>query len=157
MKKSPIVTAILIYLLFNIGSMIPADKTWYNKLEKPSWAPNSKVFGVVWTIIFALISYAVVLMLRKGELKKNKKFVVTLGTNYIANQIFPLLQFRYKNMAASTLDAVLVAISSLFLIITSRKESKLASALFAPYFLWSTFASALSTAIYVKNLSDKKQ
>ena len=155
MRRSSIYMAIVTYLLFNIGSIIPADKSWYQKLDKPRWAPKDKVFGVVWSILFALISFAVVIMINKGAFRKNKQFVVTLGTNYIANQIFPLLQFRYKNMLASSVDAIVVAITSFLLIITARKESKLASVLLTPYFFWSMFASALSTAIYIKNKPDR--
>ncbi|OEF97511.1 TspO/MBR family protein [Desulfuribacillus alkaliarsenatis] len=155
LRKSSVFLAIATFLLFNIGSIIPADKTWYNKLEKPAWSPKDKTFGLVWTILFALISFAVVIMIQKGATKKNKKFMVTLGTNYVANQIFPLLQFRYKNMMASTADAIIVAFTALLMAITARKESKLASALLAPYVLWSTFASALSTAIYIKNKPDR--
>ena len=40
---------------------------WYQGLRQPSWKPPDLLFGLVWTLIYALTAYAGVLAWRHGR------------------------------------------------------------------------------------------
>ncbi|MED3457892.1 tryptophan-rich sensory protein, partial [Bacillus thuringiensis] len=67
------------------------------------------------------------------------------------NQAFSYFQFSQKNLFLATVDCLLVAITTLLLIMFSSNLSKVSGWLLIPYFLWATFATYLSWIIYSIN------
>jgi tryptophan-rich sensory protein len=50
---------ILTYALFSAaGFLFPVDRDWYDALHKPEWTPSGSAIGIIWAILFALISLA---------------------------------------------------------------------------------------------------
>lgn len=64
--------------------------------------------------------------------------------NYILNQGFSFFQFTQKNLLAASIDCLLVAVTTLNLLIIAGKYSKASAWLLVPYLLWSAFATYLS-------------
>lgn len=154
MNKKPILIFIVTYALFTIsGFLFPVDREWYDVLHKPEWTPSGSFIGIVWSILFALISLSVAIVYAKKRFSKETRlFFLTLLINYIFNQAFSFFQFEMKNLLWATIDCALVALTTLFLIMSAKKISLAASYLLIPYLLWSCFATYLSYTIYSLNL-----
>ncbi len=45
-----------ICLVFFSGVLFPIDREWYDALQKPDWTPSGSVIGIIWAVLFALIS-----------------------------------------------------------------------------------------------------
>ncbi len=154
MKKTAILVFLITYLLFSLsGFLFPIDQSWYDALDKPSWTPSGGVIGIVWGILFALISFSVAIVYNKDSFFRGDKFFwIILIINYILNQAFSYFQFTQKDLFSATIDCALVAVSTLILIIAAMRHSKLAGLLLIPYLLWSAFATFLSYTIYSMNV-----
>lgn len=152
-RKKEIGLFVIIYALFSVaGFLFPIDKEWYASLRKPTWTPAGQVIGIIWAVLFGLISLATVLVARKTNFGKDgSKYYLLLLFNYIFNQAFSYFQFNMKNLWLATVDCVFVALTSFMLVFSSAKKSKTASMLLVPYVLWSSFATYLAYTIYSLN------
>ncbi|WP_339203121.1 TspO/MBR family protein [Bacillus sp. FSL K6-1366] len=144
---------VITYALFSAaGYLFPVDQEWYNSLKKPDWTPSGTAIGIIWAILFALISLSAAIVYAAFSFKGAKSFWFTLLINYMLNQAFSYFQFTQKNLLAASLDCLLVAITAIVLLIIAKKYSRAASYLLLPYFLWSAFATFLSFTINSMNL-----
>lgn len=144
---------VITYALFSAaGYLFPVDQEWYNSLKKPDWTPSRTPIGIIWAILFALISLSAAIVYAAFSFKGAKSFWFTLLINYVLNQAFSYFQFTQKNLLAASLDCLLVAITAIVLLIIAKKYNRAASYLLLPYFLWSTFATFLSFTIDSMNL-----
>ncbi|WP_339245491.1 TspO/MBR family protein [Bacillus sp. FSL R5-0523] len=144
---------VITYALFSAaGYLFPVDQEWYNSLKKPDWTPSGTAIGIIWAILFALISLSAAIVYAAFSFKGAKSFWFTLLINYVLNQAFSYFQFTQKNLLAASLDCLLVAITAIVLLIIAKKYSRAASYLLLPYFLWSAFATFLSFTINSMNL-----
>ncbi|MBJ7571970.1 tryptophan-rich sensory protein [Bacillus halotolerans] len=155
MKKmfGAIVVFIITYALFSAADyLFPIDQNWYHSLKKPDWTPSGSTIGIIWAVLFALISLSAAIVFAKCSFKKAKSFWLAFLINYVLNQAFSYFQFTQKNLLAASIDCLLVAITALVVIIIAKVYSRAASWLLVPYFLWSAFATVLSFTIYSMNL-----
>ncbi|CAI6303765.1 TspO/MBR family protein [Bacillus subtilis] len=144
---------VITYALFSAaGYLFPVDQEWYNSLKKPDWTPSGTAIGIIWAILFAMISLSAAIVYAAFSFKGAKSFWFTLLINYVLNQAFSYFQFTQKNLLAASLDCLLVAITAIILLIIAKKYSRAASYLLLPYFLWSAFATFLSFTINSMNL-----
>ncbi|MZP29860.1 tryptophan-rich sensory protein [Heliobacterium undosum] len=152
-RLSPVAVFFLNYVAFTALSWIfPMDRKWLASLEKPSWSPPGMVVGMAWMIIFALISLAVALLWDKVGLRRiGLSWKAVFLANWFFNQLFYIGQSFSRNLFYSFLDTAAIAVTATLLVFVSWPYSRAAALLFAPYALWSSFATALAWAIYRLN------
>lgn len=151
MSRVSVIVFLIIYALFYVSSILfPVDYMWYNSLEKPDWTPSGMTIGVIWFVLFGLIALAATIIYSKYKFQP-VLFWSLLVLNYIFNQAFSYFQFGQKDLLLATIDCFLVAVTTLLLLVSSSKLSKIAPYLLVPYFLWSSFATYLSWVIYRVN------
>ena len=142
----------LVYLLFLLPWFISSllfkiDKAYYLSLNKPFFAPNPIIFGIVWPILYILISYSVY----KTWKDKNNKYVIYLIINYIANQLFTWAFFSVKNNFLALIDTIIILVSSIFLYFESKMLKSNYSKYLIPYIIWNVFALILIFTIFLTN------
>ena len=121
----------------------------YNSLIKPPLAPSSKVFPVMWTILYILmgISYG---MLKENELVDKDISIVyylQLGVNALWSIFFFVLKWRLFSGVWILLLALLVAI----MVYKFYEKYKTAGLIQIPYLLWTLFATYLNFGIWFLN------
>lgn len=151
MKK--IITYILILIPWFIsGILFRSDGTFYQSLNLPSFAPPPIIFGIIWPILYILISYSIYLIINEFKLKDQKDYLIYLIINYISNQLFTFFFFTIENLFLGFVDAIIVLLSSLFLYYETKSLNKKSSKFLIPYIVWNIFATILSMTIYFMNL-----
>ena len=124
---------------------------WYENLVKPPLTPSPVYFSVAWSILYALMFLALVLVVF-GKKSEYKNFAVLLfSIQLFFNIIWNYLFFTMQAVRLALLDVVLIFI---FLIITLYcffKISKLAGILLLPYLLQVIFAIYLTSGILMLN------
>ncbi|MTH54401.1 tryptophan-rich sensory protein [Bacillus mangrovi] len=146
---------VITYALFSIsGFLFRVDESWYDALNKPEWTPAGGTIGIIWSVLFALIAAALVIIDRKsgGLNKLPPAFWIVLIVNYLSNQLFSYFQFSLKNLGLATADCAVVAVTAILLAVMAFKMNKAAGILLIPYVLWTSFATYLSYTIYSMNL-----
>ncbi|MGG1550310.1 TspO/MBR family protein [Paenibacillus ferrarius] len=154
------ITVFLItYALFSISTVLfPTDLAYFASLRKPAWSPPPKLFGIVWSILYVLISLSIAIVYTKtdGFQEVSIAYILILFINYIANQAFTFFEFKLKNLRFAFLDTLVVAVTTFLLIYCTIPYSKLAAWLLVPYLLWSCFATLLAWSIYQLNKNSSR-
>lgn len=121
---------------------------WYQQLKKPSWAPPSNVFGLVWTFLYIIIagSYGYVVYL---YLTHAISFLILLPflLNIFVNLIYTPIQFGLKNNVLAAIDVVLVVGTLLWALHSIYPHAHWVSFVNIPYLLWGCFATVLQLTI----------
>ena len=151
MKK--IFKFILILFPWFIGGLLfRSDTIFYNNINKPSFAPPSILFPIIWTILYILIAISIYLIYKNNDFKDTPNYNKTLLINYVSNQIFSFFFFTIKSPFLALIDTIIVFISSLFLYYESKKLNKLSAKLLIPYIIWNLFATILIITIFFMNI-----
>jgi benzodiazapine receptor len=137
------------------------DGGWYSKIDLPSWIPNKKLFGPVWTFLYTLMGLAVsricssttalttTSIITKNNILLFWAFHFSLNIAW-APIFFGLQRFRLGLIVNYVLVATLGMIVPLFYTI-----DKISALLLLPYAIWLSFATYLNVAICKLNPTDK--
>tara|TARA_B100000945_G_scaffold54002_1_gene39397 strand:- start:1860 stop:2309 length:450 start_codon:yes stop_codon:yes gene_type:complete len=118
------------------------DWSWYESLSKPSFNPPNYLFGIVWPILYLLMSIVSFL---------NAKTIYKLYfLQLIVNGLWSWIFFAFQSIGLAFLDIiVLIFLNILIMKQLREKQAWLSLMLYTPYILWITFASILNLSILV--------
>lgn len=144
---------ILVFLTAFLGSKITDQgMTWYKTISLPSWTPPGFVIGIVWTIIFILLTLAMIVSFLKIE---SKKTIILLSSlfilNLFLNVLWSYLFFGIHNIGGAFFEAIILDLSVMVIALVVYPFSKLASLLLLPYIVWVAFASYLTHSVWFLN------
>jgi tryptophan-rich sensory protein len=146
-------TAFLVacFAVATIGGVVTQASvdTWYPTLAKPAFTPPDRVFGPVWTVLYAMMAVAAWLVWRRigwhgGALVL---FFVQLALNLLWSILFFGLQLVGLALVDITVLVVLIALTT----VAFWRIDRRAGLLLVPYLLWVVYASALNGAIWLMN------
>jgi benzodiazapine receptor len=157
MRKTLIGTALATAATAAVGSLSSRDgiERWYNGIRKPSYVPPNAVFPIAWSALYADIAVPSAAAINRfradGRQAEATGYTVALGANLILNASWSWLFFNKNRLAVSAAAAGLLAASSADLARRAADaDPKLGIAL-APYPLWCSFATVMSTHIWRLN------
>lgn len=139
----------LLYLLpwFLSAILFRSDPGYFKQLNKPFFAPPSWLFGVVWPILYLLITYSIFHTFDESDTTYKRNLLI----NYISNQLFGLFFFTIKNNFLALIDTIIVLISSIYFYLSVNNINKKYSKYLIPYILWNIFATILIISIFAMN------
>lgn len=124
---------------------------WYRTLNRPSFTPPDRVFGPVWTLLYALMAVAAwrVWMVEPSVVRTDALvlFLVQLALNFAWSWIF----FRRHAIGAALAEIFMLWASIGVTTLLFARVDPLAAWLMVPYWAWVTFASTLNGAIWRLN------
>jgi benzodiazapine receptor len=125
--------------------------SWYKKLNRSKLSPPSWVFGIVWPILYLLMTVSFLIV------QRNKKcfpfcsplvfFIIQLGFNLIWTTLF----FKMKLPLLALIDLTLTIIFTFITYYQFNSISKFGSYLLLPYMMWICFAFYLNLHIVIYN------
>ena len=145
----PIVVAGLAALLTAlVGATITDLGPWYHGLVQPRWAPPDALYGVAWTVIYALTALAAVTGWRTTSDARAADWLIGLfALNGFLNILWSLLFFRLHRPDWAVVEVVALWLSIFALVVFAGRRSRLAGALLLPYLAWVSFAGLLNLAV----------
>lgn len=150
MKK--IFKYIIILLPWLISGLIfKVDLEYYNYLNLPKFVLPNKLIGIIWIILYILISISIYKVNKNKNIFKSTDYFYVLITNYLANSLFIYGFFYLKSPFFGFILTTITLISSIFLLIESKKLNKSSTYYLIPYILFNTYAFILSLSIYIIN------
>ena len=142
--KSSLVLATFFIAWLGGLSTIYTDWSWYESLNKPSFNPPNYLFGIVWPILYLLMS--IVSFINAKTIYK--LYLLQLVVNGLWSWIF----FAFQSIGFAFLDIVVLIFLNILIIKQLREtQAWLSLMLYTPYILWITFASILNLSILVLN------
>lgn len=123
----------------------------YTKLKKSQLSPPNYVFGIVWPILYLLMSVSFFIILKINKYSFNSIPLIIFIIHLFFNFIWTYLFQNYKNKMIALTDLSIVILLTIYIIIEFYKKNKLASYLLIPYIIWLCFAFYLNLFIVINN------
>ena len=142
-KFSVFIYVILALIIGSLASSNTADDVWYQALIKSPLNPPGYVFGIVWPILYLLMSISA---FRTFNETKNL-FLIQL----LFNALWSWLFFAFQMPLVALLNIWLLIYLNIKINLKMFYIDKLSGLLFIPYVLWLFFASYLNFFIVLNN------
>ena len=142
-KFSVFIYVILALIIGSLASSNTADDVWYQALIKSPLNPPGYVFGIVWPILYLLMSISA---FRTFNETKNL-FLIQL----LFNALWSWLFFAFQMPLVALLNIWLLIYLNIKINLKMFYIDKLSCLLFIPYVLWLFFASYLNLFIVFNN------
>lgn len=142
--KSSLVLATFFIAWLGGLSTVYTDWSWYESLNKPSFNPPNYLFGIVWPILYLLMSIVSFI---------NAKTIYQLYfLQLVVNGLWSWIFFAFQSIGFAFLDIVVLIFLNILIMKQLREiQAWLSLMLYAPYILWITFASILNLSILILN------
>jgi tryptophan-rich sensory protein len=130
----------------------PNIPTWYASLQKPGFTPPNWAFPVAWTLLYAMMAYALWRILSLPENRPGRSAaIVAFFVQLVLNGLWSFAFFGGQSPIAG-----LVVIAALIVAILATMHAfwpldRIAALLLVPYLAWVAFATALNAAIWSLN------
>lgn len=125
--------------------------TWYRTLDKPRWNPPDKVFGPVWTTLYALMGVALVLVRRAGSSRPVDRAEAVFGLQLALNLAWSFVFFGARDPRGALVVITLLWVAILATVAQFWRVRRVAALLLVPYLAWVSFASLLNAEIARRN------
>ena len=142
-KFSVFIYVILALTIGGLASSNTTDDVWYQALIKSPLNPPGYVFGIVWPILYLLMSISA---FRTFNETKNL-FLIQL----LFNALWSWLFFAFQMPFVALLNIWLLIYLNIKINLKMFYQDKLSGLLFIPYILWLFFASYLNLFIVLNN------
>ncbi len=153
-EKSPGVSTLTILLVTIIGiawaiGNATAPDAWYANLQKPPLNPPGYVFGIVWPILYAMMTVAYWRVLRTNRANNTTHLIFwgQLLVNYLWSPIF----FSGHQIALGFFWILLLIALVATMLLHFYKRDRMAGYLLMPYVAWLCFAAYLNGGIWWLN------
>jgi len=124
---------------------------FYGELIRPSWAPPGWLFGPVWSVLYVLMGIAAWLVWRVRGFAGAKTALLVFVLQLAANALWTWLFFVWRLGGPAFAEILLLWVLIAASIDLFRRVSRLAAALLVPYWVWVSFASALTLSTWRLN------
>ena len=142
-KYSIFVFVFFALLLGGLSSSDTANDLWYQELNKSSLNPPGYVFGIVWPILYILMSISAF----RTFIETRNLFLLQLFFNAIWSWLF----FAFHMPVIALLNIWLLIALNIKLTINMFRVDSMSGFLFVPYIVWLFFASYLNLFIVINN------
>ena len=137
---------ILSSLLSRQGMML-----YRETVKKPPLTPPGIVFGIVWTVLYALMAIGVARVAASPDSRQRQKaineFIIQLTLNFFWSLIF----FNVRSYGLALLWLAILWVFVVRMICAFRKTDNLAAVIQIPYLVWVTFAVYLNYGVWILN------
>jgi len=120
------------------------DNPWFAALEKPAIYPPPATFGIVWTVLYLMIGFALAMVCAargaSGRGAAIAVFVVQLALNLAWTPLF----FALHEMTKALYLLIALDIAVLVTVLLFWRVRRGAALLLLPYLAWVCFATALN-------------
>lgn len=148
-----LLTIILISELVGVlGSLLSGNQgVIYTSFVKPPLSPPGWLFGVIWPVLYLLMSIAAYIIYQTPQTLERKEATTIYWIQLFVNFLWPIVFFRFEWYWIAV--GVIILLDILVSITTLRfyKINKAAGYLMIPYLLWILFATYLNIGIAVLN------
>jgi len=145
-------TSVAVGVAAGAGGLATDPKSdWYRELEKPSWQPPPRAFGIVWPALYSMIAYSAGRAMDRAPEPERQRLTRALGVNLVLNTGWSVLFFAAKSPRAALGEILALNLSNALLVHHAWRVDRRAGMLLLPYAGWTAFATFLNGAIARRN------
>jgi tryptophan-rich sensory protein len=138
-----------------LGSVptVKAIPSWYRTLSKPSWNPPDRVFGPVWSTLYALMGVALVLVRRQAGDDARRRAEAVFGLQLALNLAWSFVFFGGRSVRGGLAVIAMLWLAIVATLAEFGRINRAAAALLVPYLGWVSFAAILNAEVARRNPS----
>jgi tryptophan-rich sensory protein len=129
----------------------PAAAHWYAMLAKPDWLPPQSWFAPVWTVLYVLMGIAAWLIWRERYHRSRNMAMAAYAIQLLLNALWAPLFFGLRNLGAGLFEIVVLWLAVGWTLREFARVRAAAALILAPYFIWTTLATAMNFALWKLN------
>ncbi|HVG28865.1 MAG TPA: TspO/MBR family protein [Pyrinomonadaceae bacterium] len=129
----------------------PAIPVWYAHLRKPAWSPPNRLFGPVWTLLYASMAVAAWLVWRAAGFRAARLALALFAAQLVLNALWSVVFFGWKRPGLAFAEIMLLWAAIFATTVAFWQFSRPAAWLMIPYLWWVTFAAFLNHSIWKNN------
>jgi tryptophan-rich sensory protein len=146
------IAAMAAIVVAGVGGTMTDTTGWYESLRLPSWNPPPPAFGMIWTVVFALIAASGVNAWRAAPDSRSADTLIGLfAINGALNVTWTVLFFQLRRPDWAIAELAVLWLSIIVLILACGRFSRSAALLLVPYLAWVTIAGALNWQVIQLN------
>lgn len=147
-----VVWLVIVFVAAALGAAASVEApSFYAQLVRPEWAPPARVFGPVWTVLYALMGIAAWLVWRVGGYRRAQVALNLFLAQLVLNTLWSWLFFGWQKGAVAFADIVVLWLLIVATLVAFWRVKPLAGALLIPYLLWVSFAAVLNYSVWQLN------
>lgn len=124
---------------------------WYKDLNRAPWSPPNYVFGIIWPILYLLMTISVLLVLFNKKCYPYCRPITFFILQLILNLSWTTVFFQLQQPLIALIMIVLIIGITAYTALKFYPYSKIASLLLIPYLLWLCVAFSLNGYIVLYN------
>ena len=128
-----------------------ADGAWFAALAKPSIFPPPFLFGVVWTILYVLMGFALAYVLASPKCPARRTAVAFFAAQMAVNLAWSPLFFAAHEIGLAFAWILLLIALVVVTMACFVRISRMAMVLLVPYLAWIAFAAVLNLRFWQLN------
>ena len=133
-------------------SIDPSLDGWFNRLQRPSFAPPNWLFGPVWSVLYVMMGVAAAGVWQAGaRTPEVRRALVLFLIQLVCNGIWSPLFFGAHRIGWAFVDIILLWVAISFTIQAFYRVARWTAWVLLPYWGWVTFATALNAAYWKLN------
>lgn len=142
---------LIVLLGFLGGQMGSPDTVWFQGLEKPAIFPPPATFGVVWTVLYIMIGFALAMVVSAWGARGRGLAVIVFAVHFVGNLAWTAVFFGMQNMTGGLIVLAYAAVTLIAVIWAFWRVRRNAALLLLPYFAWVCFATLLNYQFIAEN------
>jgi benzodiazapine receptor len=127
------------------------DGAWFHALRKPPAQPPARVFGPVWTMLYATIAYSAWRVWKMPRSSARSRALTLWGAQLALNAAWTPLFFGARRPALALFDLLALDTAAALYAATAARIDRRAVGAFVPYLGWLGFATYLNASIVRRN------
>jgi translocator protein len=128
-----------------------ADSMWFQSLAKPAIFPPPAWFGIVWTILYALMGLALAMVCAAWGARGRGIAIAAFAVQFLVNLAWSPVFFAMHDIRAALIVIGVLDVLVVVAIVLFWRVRKLAAVLLLPYLAWIAFATVLNWQFLVLN------
>lgn len=121
-----------------------ADNPWFAALEKPATFPPPATFGIVWTVLYAMMGLAFAMVCAAWRARYRMPAIIIFCTQLALNLAWSPIFFGAHQISAALVILLLLDVAVLVTLLLFWRVRRLAGLLLLPYLAWVLFATMLN-------------
>jgi tryptophan-rich sensory protein len=126
-----------------VGGSGPGDP-WFDRLAKPGIYPPPATFGIVWTVLYAMMGVALATVVTARGARRRGLAIAAFAIQFALNLAWSPLFFGAHQISGGLLLLVVLDLAVMVTIFAFYRVRPRAAILLAPYLAWVLFATLLN-------------
>jgi benzodiazapine receptor len=135
---------VLLGTLSGVVSGSSAESEWFRHLVKPDTFPPPATFGIVWTVLYALMGLAVAMVCAAWGARRRGLAITVFVLQLMVNLAWSPVFFAAHQIRAALLVIAALDVLVLLTIVLFWKVRRATALLLLPYIAWIGFATYLN-------------